>query len=158
MSYLFDSSNWEWVTTGNNMRFLLEGFAINLEIAAIAIVFSLIFGLLLALARISKLRVVSIPAGIWIDVWRNLPLIFVILYMAIAMPTSWRDAYEDVVPSFFPEALQSGRVLAALAGAGPLQLRRPGRDHALRHPLPGSRPVGGGDVDGAHLPAADAAA
>jgi His/Glu/Gln/Arg/opine family amino acid ABC transporter permease subunit len=114
MSYLFDPSNWEWVTTGNNMRFLLEGFAVNLEIAAIAIVFSLVFGLLLALARISKLRLVSIPVGIWIDVWRNLPLIFVILYMAIAMPTSWRDAYEDVVPTFFPEALQSGRVLAAL--------------------------------------------
>ena len=40
--------------TGNNFRFLLEGFLINLEIAAIGIVFSLIFGLLLALMRISK--------------------------------------------------------------------------------------------------------
>jgi His/Glu/Gln/Arg/opine family amino acid ABC transporter permease subunit len=114
MSYLFDPGNWEWVTTGNNLRFLLEGFAVNLEIAAISMVSSLVFGLLLALARISKLRVISIPAGIWVDVWRNLPLIFVILYIAIAMPTAWRDAYEDVVPGFFPEALQSGRVLAAL--------------------------------------------
>jgi His/Glu/Gln/Arg/opine family amino acid ABC transporter permease subunit len=114
MSYVFDPSNWEWVTTGNNLRYLLEGFAINLEIAAIAIVFSLIFGLLLALARISKLRLISIPAGIWVDVWRNLPLIFIILYLALAMPESWRDAYEENVPSFFPEALQSGRVLAAL--------------------------------------------
>jgi His/Glu/Gln/Arg/opine family amino acid ABC transporter permease subunit len=114
MSYVFDPGNWEWVTTGNNMRYLLEGFAINLEIAAIAIVFSLIFGLLLALARISKLRPLSVVAGIWVDVWRNLPLIFIILYLALAMPESWRDAYEENVPSFFPEALQSGRVLAAL--------------------------------------------
>ena len=114
MSYVFDPSNWEWVTTGNNLRYLLEGFAINLEIAAIAIVFSLIFGLLLALARISKLRLISIPAGIWVDVWRNLPLIFIILYLALAMPESWRDAYESRVPGFLPEALESGRVLAAL--------------------------------------------
>jgi aspartate/glutamate/glutamine transport system permease protein len=114
MTYLFDPDNWEWLTTGNNMRFLLEGFAVNLEIAAISIVFSLIFGLLLALARISKLRLISFPAGVWVDVWRNLPLIFIILYLALALPESWRDAYEENVPSFFPEALQSGRVFAAL--------------------------------------------
>ena len=33
MSYLFDPDNWEWLTTGNNVRFILEGFLINLEIA-----------------------------------------------------------------------------------------------------------------------------
>ena len=45
MEYLFDPDNWEWVWTGNNFRFLLEGFVINLEIAAIGIVFSLlVFG------------------------------------------------------------------------------------------------------------------
>ena len=33
MSYLFDPANWEWVTTGNNVRFILEGFLINLQIA-----------------------------------------------------------------------------------------------------------------------------
>jgi len=77
-------------------------------------VFSLLFGLLLALARISRTRIVSVPAGIWVDVWRNLPLIFIILYLALAMPESWRDAYESNVPGFLPEALESGRVLAAL--------------------------------------------
>ncbi len=114
MKYLFDPGNWEWVTTGNNVRFLLEGFLVNLQIAAIAIVFSLIVGMLLALARISKLRLLSITAGIWVDVWRNLPLIFIILYLALAMPESWRDAYESVAPGFLPEVLKSGRVLAAI--------------------------------------------
>jgi putative glutamine transport system permease protein len=116
MTYLFDPSNWEWVTTGNNFRFLVEGFLVNLEIAAIGIVFSLIFGLLLALMRISKLPLVSIPAGIWVDVWRNLPLIFIILYLALVLPSSWRQAYGDNVPAFFPEALQNELVLGALLG------------------------------------------
>ncbi len=114
MTYLFDPDNWEWVITGNNLRFVAEGFLINLEIAAIAIVFSLLFGLVLALLRISKRRLISVPAGIWVDVWRNLPLIFIILYLFLALPESWREAYEGVVPGFFPEALKSGRVLAAL--------------------------------------------
>ncbi|HEX2084231.1 MAG TPA: amino acid ABC transporter permease [Solirubrobacteraceae bacterium] len=114
MSYLFDPDHWEWLTTGNNLRFILEGFAVNLQIALIAIVFSLIVGLALALLRLSRVRPVSVAAGIWVDVFRNLPLIFLILYLALAMPTSWREAYEDVAPGFLPDVLETGRVFAAL--------------------------------------------
>ena len=114
MNYLFDPGNWEWLITGNNARFILEGFLINLEIAVIAMVFSLIVGLALALLRLSRNRVVSLVAGIWVDVFRNLPLIFLILYMALALPISWRDAWEDNVPGWAPEAYRSGFVFAAL--------------------------------------------
>jgi hypothetical protein len=31
MTYVFDPDNWEWVVTGNNVRFILEGFLVNLE-------------------------------------------------------------------------------------------------------------------------------
>ena len=116
MTYLVDPANWEWLWTGNNFRFLLEGFLVNLQIAAIAIVFSLIFGLLLALLRISKRRLINVPAGIWVDVWRNLPLIFIILYLALAVPESWRSAYSEAIPDFFPDALQDELVLGALLG------------------------------------------
>jgi His/Glu/Gln/Arg/opine family amino acid ABC transporter permease subunit len=116
MGYLFDPQNWEWLFTSNNARFLLEGFLVNLEIAAIAIVFALVFGLLLALARLSRLGPLSLVAGVWIDVWRNLPLIFIILYLALALPAPWKDFYESNVPGFFPEALQSGRVFAGILG------------------------------------------
>jgi aspartate/glutamate/glutamine transport system permease protein len=116
VSYLFDPDNWEWLTTGNRLRFILEGFLVNLEIALIAMVLSLIAGLALALLRLARFKPVSFVAGVWVDVWRNLPLIFIILYLALSVPTSWRDTYEDLIPGFFPEALQSGRVLAAIMG------------------------------------------
>ena len=116
MSYLFDPDNWEWLVTGNNARFILEGFLVNLEIAVIAMAFSMAFGLLLALARLSTFKPLAVVAGAWIDVFRNLPLIFLILYLFLGLPAPWRETYEDIVPGFFPEALQSGRVLAALLG------------------------------------------
>lgn len=116
MEYLFSYDNWEWLWTGNNFRFLVEGLLVNLQIALIAIFFAVIFGLLLALMRISNNRWISIPAGIWVDVWRNLPLIFIILYLALAIPSSWRDAYADVIPDFMPDALQDELVLGALIG------------------------------------------
>ena len=145
MGYVVDADNWEWLITGNNLRFLLEGFAVNLQIAAIAMVFSLAGGLALALLRLSRRPAVSVPAGVWVDVWRNLPLIFIILYLFLALPEPWRETYEDVAPGFFPEALRSGRVLAALLGlvlynsavlaeimrAGILSLERGQREAAL---------------------------
>ena len=116
MSYLFDPDNWEWLVTGNNVRFILEGLAVNLEIAVISMVLSLIVGLTLALARLSRWKPLSVAAGVWVDVWRNLPLIFIILYLALTIPTSWDKVWEDAVPSWFPEGLQSGAVVAAILG------------------------------------------
>ncbi|MBW3652547.1 MAG: amino acid ABC transporter permease [Actinobacteria bacterium] len=114
MGYLFDPDNWEWLITGNNARFILEGFVVNLQLALIAMVFALAVGLALALARISRSPALRFAAGTWIDVWRNLPLIFIILYLALALPESWRDAYEDNAPELLPDVLQTGRVFAAL--------------------------------------------
>src|SRR5918998_1553962 len=108
MGYVFDPANWEWLGSGNNLRFILEGFAVNVQIAVISIVFALIAGLALALARISRIRPLSIAAGLWVDTFRNLPLIFLILYLALGLPAPWRNAYEDLAPGFLPEALQSG--------------------------------------------------
>ena len=116
MSYLLDPDNWEWLFTGNNARFIGEGFLINLEIAVVSILLALALGLALALLRLSRNRVVSTVAGLWVDVFRNLPLIFLILYFALALPASWKGAWEDSVPGWAPEAFQSGLVLGALMG------------------------------------------
>jgi putative glutamine transport system permease protein len=116
MNYLFDPDNWEWLTRNNNARFIIEGFLINLEIAIVSIIFALIFGLLLALLRLSPLRPISLVAGAWVDVFRNLPLIFLILYFALGLPGSWKDAWEEAMPSWAPEAFQSGLVLGAFLG------------------------------------------
>jgi len=114
MGYLFDPDNWQWLVTGRNAQFILEGFLVNLELAVIAMVFSLICGLGLALLRVSRVRALSTAAGLWIDLWRNLPLILVIFYLAFILPEPWRDAYESAAPGFLPDVLQAGRVFAAL--------------------------------------------
>ncbi|MCD6022335.1 MAG: putative glutamate transport system permease protein GluD [Actinomycetia bacterium] len=116
MGYLFDPDNWRWLFSGNNFLFLLRGFWINVQIALVAMVLSLTIGLVLALLRVSTRRLVSKVAGLWVDVWRNLPLIFIILYLFLVMPESWRDAYERWVPGWFPTAFQTPFFLAAVIG------------------------------------------
>ena len=116
MGYLFDPSNWEWVTAGANLRFMLEGFATNIEIALISMLLSLLLGLGLALLRISKRPWVRRPAGLWVDVWRNLPLIFIVLYLFLAIPSGIKSAYRAWAPDFLPTAFQSPAILAAIIG------------------------------------------
>ena len=116
MDYLIAPDRWEWLFTGNSFRFLLEGFAINVQIAVIAILLSLVLGLLLALGRVSKNRALNAPTGIWIDVWRNLPLVFIMFYLFLSIPSSATGAYERAVSGFLPDALSSGNVLAAILG------------------------------------------
>lgn len=116
MDYLFAPDRWEWLFSGNSFRFLLEGLLVNIELALIAMALSLMFGLLLALARTAKNPIIKGPAGIWIDVWRNLPLIFILLYLSLSIPGSWKEAYQNAVPSWLPEAFQNGRIVAAIVG------------------------------------------
>jgi His/Glu/Gln/Arg/opine family amino acid ABC transporter permease subunit len=116
MGYLVDPENWKWISSGRNLKFILEGFLVNIEIALIAMVFALIFGLLLALARLSNSKVVSFIAGAWIDVWRNLPLLFILLGFALALPGALFQAWEELVGKSVPIAFQSGRIVAALLG------------------------------------------
>src|SRR5919112_2088128 len=106
----------EWLTAGNNLRFILEGFLINLQIAIVAMVIALLAGLALALLRLSRVRVVSVVTGAWVDVFRNLPLLLLILFLFLWIPQSARDAWESAVPGWAPDAWQSGLMLAGLSG------------------------------------------
>ncbi|HEX2239576.1 MAG TPA: amino acid ABC transporter permease, partial [Actinomycetota bacterium] len=116
MTYLFDPENWRWVTAGQNTKFLLEGFLVNVEIALLAMALSLILGLTLALLRISKRAFIRVPIGMWIDVWRNLPLIFIILYLFLGLPEGLKNAYQDWAPSWLPPAYQQPAIMAAIGG------------------------------------------
>jgi aspartate/glutamate/glutamine transport system permease protein len=106
----------EWLDSGNNLRFILEGFLINLQIAVVAMVLSLLCGLALALLRLSRAPGVPLVTGLWVDLFRNLPLLLLILFLFLWIPQSWREAWEDAVPGWMPDAWQSGLMLAGLGG------------------------------------------
>lgn len=118
MSYFFDPSNWEWFTKTSNLTYLLEGFFINLQVAILAMIFSLIVGLALALGSLSKNPILKGITRIWVDIWRNLPLLYIMLGLAIALPNilpgNIFTAWEDIAPGFLPSAYQEGRIVAGL--------------------------------------------
>jgi glutamate transport system permease protein len=115
MGYLLDPANWEWIFAGRNFMFLLERFLNNILLALITMALSLILGLVIALLRISKNRITSAATGLWIDIWRNLPVLLIILYFGLALPQSVKEFWVDIAPGFLPAQIRdSGQVIASV--------------------------------------------
>ena len=115
MGYLLDPANWEWVFAGRNFMFLVERFLNNIILALITMAFSLVLGLIIALLRISKNKVTSTVTGIWIDVWRNLPVLLILLYFGLALPQEAKEFWVDIAPGFLPPQIRSsGQVIASI--------------------------------------------
>lgn len=69
-----------------NIRFLLDGLLITLEVAVLSIIISLLMGTLMGVLRYLKIPVVSKIIGFIIDVIRNLPLLLIIFFTYFALP------------------------------------------------------------------------
>lgn len=69
-----------------NIRFLLEGLLLTVQVALVASLFSFVIGAVLGLIRYLKLPVLSAVVGAIIDVVRNLPLLLIIFFTYFALP------------------------------------------------------------------------
>lgn len=73
-----------------NIRFLLQGLWVTIEVSVVSIILSFILGLVLGLlryTRVSKVtEVISNIVGIIVDVIRNLPLLLIIFFSYFALP------------------------------------------------------------------------
>ncbi len=74
------------VLTPSNIKFLLSGLGTTLYIALVSIAFSIVFGILLALAKDGHHRVLRRFSIMYIDFFRNIPNLLVILAMRFIVP------------------------------------------------------------------------
>lgn len=73
--------SWELVRS-----YVLSGFLFSVQLTAIATVGGILFGTLLALMRLSGKTFLEIPASIYVNVMRSIPLVMVILWFFLLMP------------------------------------------------------------------------
>jgi putative glutamine transport system permease protein len=77
---LFEERYWKAFLEWDIWVFLLTGLQVTVTIAIAAIVLSLFFGTLLALARLSRFRIIRYPATFYIETIRALPVLFIIFF------------------------------------------------------------------------------
>ena len=72
--------------TPDNLKFLLEGFWVTLQVAFISIILSFIIGGLVGIIRYAKVPVVSQILALIVETIRNLPLLLIIFFTYFALP------------------------------------------------------------------------
>ncbi|WP_311403383.1 amino acid ABC transporter permease [Limosilactobacillus vaginalis] len=88
---------YSWV----NIRFLLQGLGITIEISVASIICSFIIGTLLGIIRYAKIKYVSTIVGFIIDLIRNLPLLLIIFFTYFGLPNI------GVKPEIIPAAIMA---------------------------------------------------
>ena len=76
------SGAFEWP----NLRFLLHGFGVTLQVAGLSIVFSFVLGTLLGTIRYTRIPVLAQIVAVIVDTIRNLPLLLIIFFIHIVLP------------------------------------------------------------------------
>lgn len=69
-----------------NIRFLLEGLKVTVEVSLVSIIFSFLIGGLTGVIRFANIPYLSKIVGLVIDVIRNLPLLLIIFFTYFALP------------------------------------------------------------------------
>jgi glutamate transport system permease protein len=82
----FEAELWQVLTRGNVQRLLGRGLAATLRAAAFAMVLSMAVGGLLAVGRLSRRRWLAKPVGAWVELFRGLPLLLMILFLFLGLP------------------------------------------------------------------------
>ena len=68
-------------------QYVLSGFLFSLQLTVIGTIGGIFFGTLLALMRLSGKRTFTIPAGAYVNMMRSIPLVMVILWFFLLMPS-----------------------------------------------------------------------
>ncbi|HXD05275.1 MAG TPA: amino acid ABC transporter permease [Burkholderiaceae bacterium] len=66
--------------------FVLKGFAFSVQLTIVAMIGGIVLGTMLALMRLSGVKVLEIPATIYVNGMRSIPLVMVILWFFLLMP------------------------------------------------------------------------
>ncbi len=83
MNLNLDWSFFSWDLFGN---FVLKGLYFSLTLTVIATIGGILFGTLLALMRLSGKKWLDVPAAIYVNGMRSIPLVMVILWFFLLMP------------------------------------------------------------------------
>lgn len=107
MGYEFD-----WSSIPGALPYLWSGMVITLKITAVAVAVGIVWGTLLALMRMSGFRLLGWLAASYVNLFRSIPLVMVLLWFFLIVPTLLVQLLD--IPRSFDTRLVSAMVAFSL--------------------------------------------
>jgi polar amino acid transport system permease protein len=102
----------------NSLPLLIRGAGVTLEITALAVGLGLVFGLIAALAQLSKFAPLKWIAKIYVDFIRGTPLLVQIFIIYFALPAILGQRIDPFVAAVAACSINSGAYIAEIFRAG----------------------------------------
>ena len=102
------SFDFSFFTSQMLQDYLLRGLLFSLQLTVIATLGGIVLGTLLALMRLSGNRLLSLPAAMYVNVMRSVPLVMVLLWFFLLVPLSAVVTFIAFEAAFFCEIMRSG--------------------------------------------------
>lgn len=83
----------DWSSIPGALPFLWEGMKVSLEITACAVLFGIAWGTLLAMARLSAIKPLAWLAAGYVNLFRAIPLVMVLLWFFLIVPQVLRGVF-----------------------------------------------------------------
>ena len=79
--------DFDWSSIPPSLPYLLNGMIITLKITAVAVVFGIIWGTILAVMRLSAFAPIRWFAKLYVNLFRSVPLVMVLLWFYLVVPS-----------------------------------------------------------------------
>lgn len=114
--------DWKPEVVFEHLPFLLAGIKITISVSLLSMAIGLVIGLGVALARMSSVRVLSVPASLYIDLFRSTPLLIQLVWIFFALPILTGISLTPFVASVLSLSLYTSAYLAEIYRAGILSI------------------------------------
>jgi His/Glu/Gln/Arg/opine family amino acid ABC transporter permease subunit len=120
--------NWNLRIVTANLPYLLNGIKMTVLVTVAAMALGAAVGLLVAILRMSRMRVLQVAAGLYIDVWRSTPLLVQLIWVFYALPILVHHSMTPLLAGIVTMGLHVSAYLAEIYRAGILSI-----SHGQRH-------------------------
>ena len=118
------SYHWDFTAVLADWPLLVAGLLNTLKVTAVALVFGLALGLMLALLRLSPRRFLSWPAGLVIEVFRTTPPLVQLFWFFFALPLIANIEMTPYLAAIVTFSIQSSAFFAEVFRAGIQSIER----------------------------------
>jgi glutamate transport system permease protein len=119
----FADQLWRPLRQWSVLKFLLSGLVLTLKAAAVAMAIAMAIGLVMALGRLARNRLIRWVSGVYVEFFRAMPLILLITFCFFGLPAQGVDIspFQALVLGL---SVYNGAVLGEIFRAGVLSLDR----------------------------------
>ena len=115
---------WDFASVFRESDMFIDGFFGTLKISALALILGLVIGLIAAILRLSKNKILNVPAGIYIEVLRSTPPLIQLFWVFYGLPILIRVDLEAFEAAVITLSFQSGAFFAEIYRGGILSIER----------------------------------